>query len=546
MDNEFEAGFFGVQNLIQYCQNGNVQDMPLSNELLDGFCLESYQVPTAGALPSPDFSNTDLPASGRQSPFLPSLSPIASGYEFPQMDGGSGAPNDFLDLPLLQQTQESGTSIGSSTTSKQPEMNQTLSGASNSSSEIHGRLDEPSVISSSHTNMGQYPTFTTPSDHSLCSSHQSSTSSPVQSESSIEQGVPNWPMSTHISIAPNFVNNTSSPSAPNNQQHSPTSKAQHFVRHPSHLRYQIHPELLQYSPLTATATEGYYTGQPPLTMPSGPDFTNRQASPRYSNYQNIRHATNESHFRDINSAYNQSRGSPFLQNYQPFQKSSLRSPITSTFQQDFWEAGQFQLPQYPEPQPTIQQHLGHSSSLGHRHISQPQGNLMNSYSSAQPLMQSSDSRKSSLMSHGPTEVDFNGSSPKSIKREISPFGSDRSVSTPTIRSQLASPKSQRKRRAKRDLKNKEENEAVVDPAALQTADLTNLDPTDQTNVTALIRAMHNTVNVEDNQGMQKTWEKVRKAKAFRIKEVSVELLVSVNGLQCALEGSADTTQLGFD
>ena len=545
MDDEFEAGFSGVQNLFQYCQNGNVQDMPLSNELLDGFGFESYQVPTAGGLPSPDFSNTDLPASGRQSPFLSSLSPIASEHEFPQMDGGSGAHNDFLDLPLFQQTQESGTSTGSNTGNREPKLNQTLSDASNSSSETIGRLDEPSMISSSHTNMGQGPSFITPPDRSLCSSHQSITSSPVQSGISIEQGVPNWPMSTHMSIAPNFVNNTSSASAPNNQQHSPTSKAQHFVRNPSLLRYQIHPELSQYSPLTATATEGYYTGQPPLTMSSGPNFTNRQASPHYSNYQNIRHATNESQFRDIPSAYNQSRGSPFSQNYQPFQKNSLRSPITSTIGQDFWQAGSFQLPQYPEPQPTIQQQLDHSSSLGHRHISQPQGNLVNSYSSAQSRMQSSDSRKASLMSHESTEVDLNGSSPKSIKRELSPFESDRSVSTPTIRSQLASPKSQRRRRTKRDLKKKEEKEAVVDPTALRTADLTNLGPTDQANVAALILAMHNTVNVEDNQGMQKTWEKVRKAKAFRIKEVSVDLLVSVNGLQCVLEGSEiDTIQLG--
>ena len=143
------------------------------------------------------------------------------------------------------------------------------------------------------------------------------------------------------------------------------------------------------------------------------------------------------------------------------------------------------------------------------------------------------------------EVDFNGSSPKSIKREMSTPDSDRSVSTPTIRSQIVSPKSQKKRRAKRELKNKEENEGVVNPAALQTADLTNLDPTDQRNVAVLIDAMHNIVNVEDNQGMQKTWEKVRRAKAFRIKEVSVELLVSVNGLQCAFKGSdINTSQLG--
>ena len=532
-----------MQNLAQYCRNGKVQDMPLSNEFLDGFYLESYQASAPGGLPSPNFSNPDLPASGRQSPFLPSLSPFTSGYEFSQMDGSSGANNDFLHLPLLQPLQESGTSTSSNTSNKKPNTNQTLSDASNSFSETHEQLGEPSVISSNHINMRQSPSFMIPSDRSLCNSYQSN-ACPVPSESSVEQGAPIWPMSTNIPIAPKVVDNTSLASAPANQQHSPTSKAQHFVRHSSRLRHQIHPELSQYSPLTATATEGYSTGQPPLTMSSGPNFTNRQESPLYSNHQNVRHAPHKPQFRGTTSAYNQSRGSPVLQNYQPFQESSLRSPVTSALEQNAWEAEQLQVPQYPELQPTIQQQPDRSSYLGQHSISQPQGNSMDSYSSAQYLIQSSDSRNASFISQGSSEVDFNGSSPKSIKREMSPPDSDRSASTPTTRSP---PKSQRKRRAKRELKNKEDNEAVVNPAALQTADLTNLDPTDQTNVAALIDAMHNTVNVEDNQGMQKTWEKVRRAKAFRIKEVSVELLVSVNGLQYALEGSdINTRQLGSD
>ena len=529
-----------MQNLVQYCQNDKVQDMPLSNEFLDDFCLESYQVPAHGGLPSPNFSNSNLPATSRQSPSLPSLSPFTSGYDFPQIDGGSGAHNDFLDLPLLQQPQESSTSTGSNTSNKNPNINQTLSDASNSSSETHERLDEPSAISSSHVNMIQCPSPTIPSDRSLCSLYRSSTST-VPSESLVEQGATNWPMSTHIPIATQLVNNPLSASAHANQQHSQTSKAQHFVRHPSHLRYQIHPELSQYSQLTSTATEGFTTGQPSLTMSFSPNFTNRQASPSYSNYQNVRHAPHISQLRETTSAYNQSRGSPVLQNYQPFQESGLRSPVTSTLEQDAWESGQVQVSQYPEPQ------LDHTSFLGHHHTSQPQGNSMNSYPSAQPLMQSSDSRNASLISQGSTEVDFNESSPMNMKREISPPHSDRSVSTPTIRSQIASPRSQRKRRAKGEKQNKEENEADVDPAALQTADLTNLDPTDHINVAALIDAMHNTVNVEDNQGMQKTWEKIRRAKAFRIKEVSVELLVSVKGLQCALEGSdINASQLGSD
>ena len=504
MDDEFEAGFFGVQNLGQYCQNDTVQDMPLSNDVLDGFCPESYQVPAHGGLPSPNISNSDLPASGRQSPFFPSLSPFTSGYEFPQMDGSSGALDDFLDSSLLQQPQEP---AGSSTSYKNLNVSQMLSDTSNMSSETPGLLDQPSMISPSHVNMRQCPSWMVPSDRSLCNSYQNSASL-VPLESSVEQRATNWPMSTHIPIAPNLVNNTSSASAPANQQHSPTSKFQHFVRHPSHLRYQIHPDLLQYSQLT-----GCSTGQPPLTMSSSSNFASRQEWPSYSNNQNPRHAPHPAHFRKATSAYNQSRGSPVLQNYQSFQESSLRSPVTSTLEQDIWQARQVQVNQYPEPQPTIQQQPDHTPCLGHHHISQSQENSTNGYPSAQK------------------------SSPTRIKRELSPPDSDRSVSTPTIKSQIASPISIRKRRAKRDLKDNEEDEAVVDSAALQTADLTNLDPTDRTNVAALIDAMHNTESVEDNQGMQKTWEKVRRAKAFRIKEVSMELLVSANGTQCALEGS---------
>lgn len=142
-------------------------------------------------------------------------------------------------------------------------------------------------------------------------------------------------------------------------------------------------------------------------------------------------------------------------------------------------------------------------------------------------MQSSDS----------TNSGFNGSSPMSIKREVSSPGSEHVVSTPNFTGQIASSSSQKKRREKQDPKSNDDNEMVIDPIALQTADLTNLGPTDHANVTALIDAMHNTDNVEDNLGMQKTWEKVRKVKALRIREVCVELLVSLRFVQCALEGN---------
>ena len=75
---------------------------------------------------------------------------------------------------------------------------------------------------------------------------------------------------------------------------------------------------------------------------------------------------------------------------------------------------------------------------------------------------------------------------------------------------------------------------TVDPFKFQTADLMNLDPMDHNNAIALIHAMHNTDNVEDNSGMQKTWEKMRRAKAARINQVCVELLVSLETAQSVL------------
>lgn len=139
------------------------------------------------------------------------------------------------------------------------------------------------------------------------------------------------------------------------------------------------------------------------------------------------------------------------------------------------------------------------------------------------------------MSQESTGFCFNGSSPISIKREMSSSDSDHVVLAPKLKSQIASPKPQTMRRVKQEPKNNGDNKVVVDPIALQTADLADLGPIDHINVAALIDAMHNTKNVEDNLGMQKTWHKVRKAKAFRIREVCVDLLVSLSLLHCALK-----------
>ena len=92
---------------------------------------------------------------------------------------------------------------------------------------------------------------------------------------------------------------------------------------------------------------------------------------------------------------------------------------------------------------------------------------------------------------------------------------------------MPSPRPQKKRRGKQQVQKRDEKTELINPVALQTADMTDLDPIDQSNVTILINAMHNTASVEDNEGMRKTWEKVRIAKAFRIREVCVELLVSL-------------------
>lgn len=537
MDADFQHEFQGMQELDGYCANDELEDMPLSNELLDGFGIEFYQGTAPGGLPSPNSSHPDLPGSGQQSPILPSLSLSTGGYDFQLGDGTSDAHDDILGSHILQQAQESQTYTGSNTSNNHFNTFQTLQNASSNSPKPHVLHGEPSMTSFSYTDVGQCQNLMAPSDDSLWDSSKNRAST-VPSESSVEQIVPIWrPTSTQASIAPKVVNDTQSASASANLQHSPTSKAQHFARHPSLLRHQIHSELPQYSPLTATAEEDYITGRMAHTMSSGSNFTKRQGpnpSPSYSNYQNVHHASNRPQLRQINSAQSQSRGSPVSQNYQPFQESSLRSSVTPNSGQYFGEAGQFQVPQYPDPQPIFQQQFNRSPYIAHHHISESRGSCMSSDSSEQYLGQTGHTRNVSFLT---SDYGFNGSSPMSIKRELSSPDSDQLVSAPILRSQLASPKPQKKRRVKHELKNNDDNDAAVDPVALQTLDLTNLDPTDHTNVATLIEAMHNTDNVEDNQGMQKTWEKVRKAKAFRIREVCVELLVSRKGFQCAPEGN---------
>lgn len=536
MDQTFELHFQEMQQLDSYCENGKFEDMPLSNEFLDDFGMASHQLATPGGLPSPNSTNPDLPGSGRQSPFLPDLSTLTDGYGSQQSDTTSGADSGPLDLHLLQQSQELRTfKSGSNASISHPSTNQSFSNASNDCSQAHVQQWEPSMTSSYPTNAGQYEAFMAPvpSEGSLCISNDSlqSRAATVPSNGSFKQKTPTKrPTSTHLPIAPKVVHNTSSVSAPANSPHSPTSKSQHFIPHPSHLRHQVHPELLQYSPFPVTATDHSTTGQVAHTMSSTHNFTNSQepnASPSRSDYQHVQQSSNRPPFRRITSGHNQSRGSPNSQNYQPFQESSLRTSVTANPDRDLWEAGQFQTPEYPDPQPTFQHQSNRSPYMVHNVISGFQGNATVSDSPEQYRTRPSDSEDASFMSQEPRDFGFNGSSPMSIKHEVSSPYSDHVVSPPKFQSPLGSPKSQKKRRVKQESKNNDDNEVAVDAVALQTADLTSLSSTDHTNVAALINAMHNTDNVEDNLGMQKTWERVRRAKALRIREVCVDLLVSL-------------------
>lgn len=519
-----------MQELDAYCQNGKFEDMPLSNELLDGFGMESYQAITPGGLPSPNSSNPDLPGSVQQSPVLPSLSTLTGGCDFQPSDDSLDSDNDPLS-PHLQQLQEPRTTTSSNTSSSYPSTAQSFSNTSNYF-QTHVLEREPSMTSSSPTNTGHYQTFTIPSEDALCMSHNSfqSRAGTAPSNGSFEQTAPiERPKSTHLPIAPKVVNNTSSASVPANSQHSPTLRPQHFIRNPSHLRNQIHPEQPQYPPFASTATSSYTTVQVPHNMPASRDSTNAQApnvSPSHRDYQNLQHFSNKPPFRRIASRQNQNRGSPVLQNYQPFQESSLRTSVNSTSGQNLWRAGPFPQLQYPNPQPIFQKQSSSSPYMGHHHLSRSQGNSMVNYSPEQHHMQPSNLLEKSCTGHDQTDLDFNGSNPAGVKREMS---------SPDLKSEIASPNSQKKRRVKQELKHNNDNEMAADPVAFQTTDLEGLGPADQINVATLIDAMHNTDNVEDNLGMQKTWEKVRKVKAFRIKQVCVELLVSLIFPQCALE-----------
>ena len=529
-----------VQEMNGYYQDDTFEDMPLSDELLgifgmsnelpNGFGMEIYPATTPGGLPSPNSSNPDLPGSGRQSPLLPSVSTFSGVCGSQPSDGSLEVDIDFFASYLPQPSQDSCATMGSDTSKTHPSTNRNFSNESQHSPKAYTQPGEPSMTGSSFTNAGQYQTFTVPIDGPLCNSNDffQDHAATGQSNESFEEIAPiGGPMSTQVSIAPKVVNNTSSASAAANSQHSPPSRSQHSKRQSSHLRNQIHPGLQQDSLFAFSDS----ANQAPHAMSSRQNFINHQepsASPSRINHQNVQHPSTRGRYRRITSADSQNRGSPVSQNYGPFKESSLRTSVTSSSLQNDWEAGQFHTTQCRVPQPICQQQANFSPYMGHHHVSGPEGNPVISYSPEQYLVQSNDSRDVSFMGQGQTHSSFNGSSPMGRKREVSSSDSDYVVPTSNLIGQMASSKSQKKRRVKQEPRNHNDDEVAIDPVALQTADLTSLTEMDHTNVMTLINAMHNTENVEDNVGMQKTWDKVRKTKAFRIREVCVELLVSLD------------------
>lgn len=516
--------FQDMQQFDEHFQNDSSQDVPLSDTFLDGFDVDDCQARLPGGLPSPNASNSDLPDSCRQSPIWPLLSEFSGEYVSQPSDESPGADNDPMISHLQQRSQKSCTNTVSNSSSSRFNTDQSFSDASNNSELLVQHMD-PSIIGLSSTNAGQHLNFAAPFEGSLCISKKSFQNRPATAPStgSFERTAPiERPKSTHMSIAPK-VNNTSSASVPAHQQHSPTSKFH------SHLRYQIHPQPQQYSQPALTGTGDYSIDQEPQIMSSTHNFTDRQeanASPLHNDLQTMQPSANRPPFRRIASAHSQTRRSPALQSHQPFQESSLRTSVTPNWGINPWEAGQLQTQLYPDPQPMFQQQFDGSPYMGHHHISGLQGKSLVDHSPEQYCVQPSNSRDASFMAQELIDFGFTGSSPMSVKCEMSPPDSEHIASTRILKSQMDSPKPQRKRRVKQEPKNNDDNEVAIDPVALQTADLTNLVPADHANVKELIEAMHNSDNVEDNLGMQKTWEKVRKAKAMRIREVCLELLVS--------------------
>ena len=506
MDELLPLQLHGLPELDDYCIDGSFGDVPLSNELLDEFGMEYYQESAPEGYQSSNPSDPDLPDGGQQSSLLPCQSQCAGSYGPHLSNGSLGVYDDDLGFHLLQPSQEphSGTDLNTSN--------------NHSSDRAVSHADKKSLEkSSSHTNAQQHQAFTAQPEGTVGVEPQNHAVT-VPSNNTVEQQTPiGTPTSTQMSITPKAVNNTLSTSISANSQSSPISIPQHFARHPSNLRNQFHPETFQDSPSATTVAKDCNTSELSYAMPSTSESSRCQEPNASPSYQNKRSSSDGTQFCRVTSVHNQSCGSPVLQNYHPILESGLRSSVLSNSGHNFGDSGHLRTAQYPDP------HLPYAS---HHYVSEPQTTCSPSYSSVRYRVQPRDSEHALFVRQGSADFSFSGSSPLSMKREFSSSDSDRVVSSPILGTLPASPKPQKKRRVKQEPKKDGGNEGTVDPIALQTADLKHLSPRDHGLVAALINAMHNTDNVEDNEGMQKTWDKVRKVKAFRIKEECIGLLVS--------------------
>lgn len=499
-------------------------DIPFNDELLGGFEAEAYQGTTPCGLPSPNSSNPELPGSGRQSPFLPAMSTFSGVCDLQSFD--TNLDPVISHLPQQSFFQESCADIDSNTSNFHPSSNPGFSNGNNNSPQVYRQQGEPSMTSSNFADAGPYQTFTVPIEGPLCISEdpfQNLAAIGQSNEAFDETALFGGAISTQVS---NALNNTSCASEAAETQHSLQLKSQHS-EYPSHLCNSIHPGLQQDSPFTLNDSASQATH----AMSSSHNLINHQApytSPSQINHRNVQRSPNGPPHRRIASAHNLNRGSPVSQNHQPIHESKLRTSVaSSSLQNNPLETGQIQTTNYSDLQPMSRQQSIRPPYTGHHHVAGLDMNPRTSYSAEHYGMQSSDHPEVSFIGQGSTHFGFNGSSPLSAKREISSPDSEYVATISNSKSQTASPKPQKKGRVKQESRNDNDNEVVVNPIALQTADLTNMSPIDHKNVTALIKAMHNTDNVEDNDGMKKTWLKVRKTKALRIREVCVELLVSL-------------------
>ena len=211
-----------------HSQTDIFDDMPLSGEFLDGFGVDPFQDITPGGLPSPNFSNPDLPHSGQQSPTLPCVSTLGGRYDSQPSDRNLGADSDSLGSRLPQQSHEMRSNTASCHTNSQLDTDQSFLNSNYDCPKTRLQQGTPSTTSSSPTNGEQYLPFTAPSEGSLDFTNNSfqNYTGVEPSTDFFEHMVPfSRPTSTPMPVGPKFLNNTSFTSVSANLQHSPGIEA---------------------------------------------------------------------------------------------------------------------------------------------------------------------------------------------------------------------------------------------------------------------------------------------------------------------------------